>query len=233
MKKHYLLLSIVAGMAMMFLSCSKTGSNSVPPPVNNPPVKNTPSAPTTLTLRADTALYEGSATISVTTDGQVLRMDGNVVTGNSFTLTNLTSDRTVTFSVTNVNENGSSEPKTASIIVKVYSKKTTDLHNLSRYKASSVTVCPAANPTSCSNGMTPMMESYRGQFFANGTAACNCGPGGSWTTGVGVGWRWTDAGETAIDFSGDIWEVHSVSTNGFTRTQTKNGFITTQVFVKD
>lgn len=227
MKKIFFMCFIVSCIATLITGCSKGGGTSINPP---PPPPSGPTAPTVLILKADTALYNGSATITVTTDGQSVKMGNQVVNG-SVTITGLKSDTTLTFTATNTNQYGSAS-KSASITVHVYSAKTTQLQGYTPLHFTYFKWCIAGtenNPnTIWIDGLGSLDPNFWIKFFADGGGQTQTHAGGPvYTYPAGTGWGWVDATEQAIDFGpanppGDKWNVTLLS-NGIDRSQVKNG----------
>ncbi|HYM95642.1 MAG TPA: hypothetical protein VET23_16000 [Chitinophagaceae bacterium] len=239
MKKIFLLCFVVS-LNMLMISCSKSSSNSgVTPP---PPQHLPPPAPTTLTLVADSALYDSSATVRVKTDGQTVKLGGLVI-NDSITFHNLMKDTTLTFTSTNTNEYGSTS-KSASIIVHVFDQKTSQIQNYGLlYEISCQIYIDGTENLPNAAYIDGPMDCDTFQMFANGggkiiRGPCNTCPicPGSISYQSPPGWAWQDSTEQAINFGagaisggGDVWNV-VLQTNGFDRSQVKNGFYTLQKY---
>ena len=224
-------------LAIVFGSCRKDNVSSPTPTL--PPAKPLPATPT-LTLTADTALFNGSSTVKVVTDAQLVQVGGNTVLNGTITFTGLTKDTTLTFIATNTNANGSSS-KSVDFTLKVYSQKTTQVNNLPLHHFISSKSCIAGTENSTNvvwsvfNPAQLPCDSYK--LFANGGGLliygpCRVSPKIPGTVIVypqGAAWHWTDANETAMDFGvNEIWDI-ILNPTGFTRSQTKNGYFTIQV----
>jgi hypothetical protein len=219
-------------MLLLISSIFVVGCGKDPLP-KNPVNTDLPAAPTVLTAKADTALYGGSANISVTTDGQTLYMGGVSVSGKTITLSNLTKDTLVTITAKNSNENGSTS-KSLDFTVKVFDPQSSQLHLLNTVKNTVARACPAGTENSANPAWfygTPDCNFY--WFHANGTTtgsigACNPNPG-TLTAGV---WKWKSADRTAIIFSGfDEWNI-TLLPNGFKRWRIEGNLYYEQLFIK-
>ena len=126
MKKLLYFFLIVTGMVTMN-ACTKSGTDEIIPPVVKPPDPVLPPAPT-LSLKADTALYDGSSTIVITSsNGSVVTCsNNNQIVNGSVVLVSLKNDTTLTFVAKNTNQVGSTTT-TLSITVKVLSSDVTKL----------------------------------------------------------------------------------------------------------
>lgn len=198
-----------------------------------------PTAPSTLYVKiADTAKFNGSANLTMETDGQSLETSDPqaVVNGKTITFSNMKGDRTVTITAKNSNEAGISK-KTITYTVKGWSEKTTQIDSYGYLKIVSDKSCPDGqqnlpNPTWTYGSVWPVI-STTWIMYANGSGFTKLASGQMIPSSVK--WHWTNTAETAIDFGDngqgahDIWNVE-LNTNGYTRSQIKNGFYTVQVF---
>lgn len=198
-----------------------------------------PTAPTKLVTKSDTALYLGSATITVTeTDAQSIKTSNGQLVNGSITFHNITKDTVIKFIATNSNENGSKSTE-FNIVLKCWSQKTTQVNNYGFYKLTSSKSCPDGqqnlpNPQWTYGAVWPTI-SETWIMYANGSGFTKLASGQMIPSSVK--WHWTDINETAIDFGDngqgahDVWNV-VLESNGYTRSQIKNGYYTVQVFVR-
>ena len=223
-------------LAIVFGSCRKDNVSSPTPTL--PPAKPLPATPT-LTLTADTALFNGSSTVKVVTDAQLVQVGGNTVLNGTITFTGLTKDTVLTFIATNTNANGSSS-KTIAFTIKVWSKKTTQVNNLPLHHLISDKSCIAGTENSPNViwyiAIVSQLPCDSYKLFANGGGLLIYGPcrvapnvpGTVFVYPAGKAWQWTDASESAMDFGNDVWNI-TLNPTGFTRTQTKNGYFMVNV----
>ena len=230
-------------LAMFAVGCSKTGgSGSVPAPPIPPPIdKSPPSAPLTITVAADTALFNGPSTLRITTDGQSTMAGSKTVANGVVTFDSLTKDTTINIVSTNTNAYGSSA-KTIAFTIKVWSKRTTQVNNIPPHHFISSKSCIAGtenSPNVVWINFDPAQlpcDSYK--LFANGGGLLIYGPcrvspnvpGTVFVYSAGKAWHWADANETKMDFGDNIiWDI-TLNPTGFTRTKTNNGSFMVDVF---
>ncbi len=224
------ILNLLGVLLLLLTACSKTETQNT---TGGGGVSPVPPLVPTLSLKADTALCNGSAIITVTSNAQsVININNNQVVNGSVVITGLTKDSVVSFIAKNTNGTLIASA-TASIIVKCWSAKTTQLQSYTPLGMISSKSCIAGTEndpnTTWYDG--PIDPNFWIKFFANGGGQTNL-----WTYSAGKGWAWADPDEKSIAFgidaNGNLTEIWNVTLlpNGFDRTQVKNGYYTIQKF---